>query len=203
MMNNTINTNHKQTSSEEESQASMQPGSEPPQVTITPPKVVVVTTPSGTVFRTPTSNAGKAEGIETNIATTMTTTKPDKPDSNSSVTTTNSICGTPQALKLKVAVDPKTSPSMKVFPMGARILPKAATTRGGGATTTGTPVYMVATSVTPGSNVMRVSRSISSLAGTATGNGARVVTVSTASLRPQTPITIPGKPSVVAASAIR
>merc|ERR1719162_803381 len=67
---------------------------------------------------------------------------------------------------------------MKVYPVGARILPKTATTGSSGPG--GSPVFMVAASMSQ--NLMRVARTTAQTVTLTSGQ--RVVTVNTASLRP-------------------
>ena len=167
------------------------PVSEPPQVAITPPKVVVVTTPSGTVLRTTNSTA---ETPTDTVSTTSATGTTCSTSSQSHVVTTvgatatsststpvNSSSGktpkiaTAATVKLKVGDSP-----MKVYPVGARILPKTASA-GSTGSASGSPVFMVATSVSQ-NLIQRVGQK---QAQTVTlTSGQRVVTVNTASLRP-------------------
>ena len=166
------------------------PVSEPPQVAITPPKVVVVTTPSGTVLRTTNSTA---ETPTDTVSTTSATGTTCSTSSQSHVVTTvgatatsststpvNSSSKTPKiataaTVKLKVGDSP-----MKVYPVGARILPKTASA-GSTGSASGSPVFMVATSVSQ-NLIQRVGQK---QAQTVTlTSGQRVVTVNTASLRP-------------------
>jgi len=69
---------------------------------------------------------------------------------------------------------------MKVYPVGARILPKTASA-GSTQAASGSPVFMVATSVSQ--NLMRVGKTNTQTVTLTSGQ--RVVTVNTASLRPQ------------------
>ena len=77
----------------------------------------------------------------------------------------------PQTVKLKVGDSP-----MKVFPMGARILPKTASVGGSTPASGGSPVFMVATS-SMSQNLMRVARTTNQTVTFTSGQ--RVVTVNT------------------------
>jgi hypothetical protein len=194
---------------------------EPPQVAITPPKVVVVTTPSGTVLRTSTAATMSSNSVisavtsaEQRLATSATTAQ-QQPQQQPHVVTTVSaassplMSSTPKAsrpqttVKLKVGDSLATSP-MKVFPVGARILPKTVSTSGGPTGSGNAPIYMLATSM--GQNLMRVARTTQSGQTVTLTSGQRVVTVNTASLRPHG-ATAPGggviRPGNAAAAAIR
>lgn len=157
--------------------------SEPPQIAITPPKVVVVTTPSGTVLRTTTTTSTTSSMTEATTTATPSTphivasTTPATSNSSPTATPSSTATMTPKTVKLKVGDSP-----MKVYPMGARILPKSAITSGS-TTVSGSPVFMVATS----QNLMRVARSTTAQTVTL-ASGQRVVTVNTANLRPTTKI---------------
>lgn len=166
--------------------------SEPPQVAITPPKVVVVTTPSGTVLRPNTSTStttaptnalceDKPIMTPTLATTAQAASTPyivasTSAGNNSSLAAKINRPGIPQTVKLKVGDSP-----MKVYPVGARILPKTATTGSSGpGGTGGSPVFMVAASMSQ--NLMRVARTTAQTVTLTSGQ--RVVTVNTASLRP-------------------
>ena len=131
---------------------------------------------SGTVLRTTTTTTSSSP-----TTTSLSEEKPTTPSLGALTphivtTVANSMPKTtrqPQTVKLKVGDSP-----MKVYPVGARILPKTAPT---GSTPGGSPVFMVATSMSQ--NLMRVAGRTTSQTVTLT-SGQRVVTVNTASLRP-------------------
>ena len=169
---------------------SSEPLKEPPQVTITPPKVVVVTTPSVTVLRPNISTSTTTPMTTPNTTTSTTTSIPYIVASTSAMTAgnnsslapkTNRPGIIPQTVKLKVGDSP-----MKVYPVGAKILPAGTATSGSsgpaGVGATGSPVFMVAAPMSQ-NTLMRVARTTAQTA-TLTGSGQRVVTVNTASLRP-------------------
>ncbi len=164
------------------SMIAMSSSSEPPQVAITPPKVVVVTTPSGTVLRTATSSSSTSSSpSETFVGA------PSAPHIVASSNGPANPAGTTKTVKLKVGDSP-----MKVYPVGARILPKTASSSSGTLSTSNAPVFMVATS----QNVMRVARTAAQTVTFTTGQ--RVVT---ASIRP--PISSTGKPGSGTPTMIR
>ena len=185
---------------------------EPSQVAITtPPKVVVVTTPSGTVLRTTSSTASgtstdtvsststsdipvtsSQSHVVTTVGSTATTTPVNSTSSSSSMPKVAKIA-TAATVKLKVGDSP-----MKVYPVGARILPKTASA--GSTAASGSPVFMVATSVSQ-NLIQRVGQKA---AQTVTlSSGQRVVTVNTASLRPGVQQGLKTGSSVITASAIK
>ena len=152
------------------------------------PKSVVVTTSSANLSKsnpitTPAIPAIITEDKKTTGTPPMTTTVAVTSSPSVTATVTSSLTGVvtaktlgrstpgPQTVKLKVGDSP-----MKVFPMGARILPKTASAGGSAPASGGSPVFMVATS-SMSQNLMRVARTTNQTVTFTSGQ--RVVTVNT------------------------